>query len=110
MKLTGLLLSPFLLSQLCSAIPTAQSEPCDDADGNKLGAVASESKECSEIGAQILKKGGNAADSMASAEELVLAEASKLIATAGRYGAMCGGDWDVPQVRKESIPSTIRAC
>lgn len=72
MKLTGLLLSPFLLSQLCSAIPTAQSEPCDDADGNKLGAVASESKECSEVGAQILKKGGNAADSMASAE-LVLA-------------------------------------
>ncbi|CAK1367739.1 unnamed protein product [Cercospora beticola] len=64
MKLTGLLLSPFLLSQLCSAIPTAQSEPCDDADGNKLGAVASESKECSEVGAQILKKGGNAADSM----------------------------------------------
>ncbi|GIZ49231.1 hypothetical protein CKM354_001226600 [Cercospora kikuchii] len=64
MKLTGLLLSPFLLSQLSSAIPTAQSEPCDDADGNKLGAVASESKECSEVGAQILKKGGNAADSM----------------------------------------------
>ncbi|KAF2209868.1 hypothetical protein CERZMDRAFT_113613 [Cercospora zeae-maydis SCOH1-5] len=66
MKLTGLwlCLSPLLLSQLCSALPTVQSEPCHDVDGNKLGAVASESKECSEVGAQILKQGGNAADSM----------------------------------------------
>lgn len=35
-----------------------------DKVGNKLGAIASESSECSEIGISMLKKGGNAADAM----------------------------------------------
>ncbi|KAK3677525.1 hypothetical protein LTR78_002375 [Recurvomyces mirabilis] len=36
----------------------------DDCDDNKLGAVASESSICSNIGIDVLKAGGNAADSM----------------------------------------------
>ncbi|KAM3414486.1 Glutathione hydrolase [Cercospora zeina] len=65
MKLAGLLFSPLLLSQLCAAAPSAQKS--DGAAGNKRGAVASESKECSDVGARILQQGGNAADAMVAA-------------------------------------------
>jgi len=60
----------FLLSQVASAIPAWISPEYDvsntllDPDGNKLGAVASESSICTQIGIDALKKGGNAADSM----------------------------------------------
>jgi gamma-glutamyltranspeptidase/glutathione hydrolase len=69
MKGFGILIPAYLLSQVSSASATwipgyTAPAACLDSDGNKLGAVASETKECSEIGANILKKGGNAADSM----------------------------------------------
>ncbi|SMR57437.1 unnamed protein product [Zymoseptoria tritici ST99CH_3D1] len=70
MKSIGLVLPAFLLSQLScvsttwTAPESASSRTLLDPDGNKLGAVASESKECSEIGTNVLKAGGNAADSM----------------------------------------------
>ena len=63
-------LPSILLSQLSSAVPAYLSPEYDasrsfhDPDGNKLGAVASESSICSHIGINTLKEGGNAADSL----------------------------------------------
>ncbi|KXS98518.1 hypothetical protein AC578_5520 [Pseudocercospora eumusae] len=66
MRVSGLVLPTVLLSQLTLAVPTDVAgydiSTAQDADCNKLGAVASESDICSEIGGDILKKGGNAAD------------------------------------------------
>lgn len=62
MKVLGLALPTFLLSQISSA--SAWKIPTYDADHNKLGAVACESAVCSDIGANVLKSGGNAADSL----------------------------------------------
>lgn len=74
MKVHSLVLFPtFLLSQVSRAVPTwedysqhANHAPnntlISDPEGNKLGAVASQSEICSNIGGDILKKGGNAAD------------------------------------------------
>lgn len=58
---------PFLL-RLAIALP-AHEPPCPispllDPGSNKLGAVSSESKQCTQIGIDMLKAGGNAADSM----------------------------------------------
>ena len=60
------LLPALLTSQVLAAQPTS---PCNgstllDPGHNKLGAVASESSICSNIGIDILKSGGNAADSL----------------------------------------------
>lgn len=72
----GFVTSGFLLSQLVSAFPllvkpvghvppnTGLPSQVIDFGQKDLGAVASESSICSEIGASILKQGGNAADSM----------------------------------------------
>lgn len=75
MKVHSFVLFPtFLLSQVSRAVPTwedysqhaNQHAPNDtlisDPEGNKLGAVASQSEICSNIGGDILKQGGNAAD------------------------------------------------
>lgn len=70
MKAFGYVLPTFVFSQLANASPAwIASEYNDtntllDPEGNKLGAVASESSICSDIGGDILKAGGNAADSM----------------------------------------------
>jgi gamma-glutamyltranspeptidase/glutathione hydrolase len=66
-----------VLAALLSFLPhVAQSHPCDTSYppatsplntrqfSNNLGAVASESQECSTIGVNILREGGNAADAM----------------------------------------------
>lgn len=59
-----------LLSQAVQASPAYQSSPYDpsatllDPEHNRLGAVASESSICSNIGIDMLKQGGNAADSL----------------------------------------------
>ncbi|KAF4120059.1 gamma-glutamyltranspeptidase / glutathione hydrolase [Geosmithia morbida] len=54
------LLMPALLA---ATLPWAAAAPTTAA-GDRLGAVASENKVCSEVGAQLLKDGGNAADAM----------------------------------------------
>lgn len=79
MKVHSFVLFPtFLLSQVSRAVPTwedysqqqHQHAPNDtlisDPEGNKLGAVASQSEICSNIGGDILKQGGNAADATVS--------------------------------------------
>lgn len=80
MKVHSLVLFPtFLLSQVSRAVPTwedysqqqqHQHAPnntlISDPEGNKLGAVASQSEICSNIGGDILKQGGNAADATVS--------------------------------------------
>lgn len=78
MKVHSLVLFPtFLLSQVSRAVPSwedysqhANHAPnntlISDPEGNKLGAVASQSEICSNIGGDILKKGGNAADATVS--------------------------------------------
>lgn len=56
-----------LVSQLGNASPTwpgHHGHEVHDEDGNKLGAVASESSICSNIGIDMLRVGGNAADSL----------------------------------------------
>ncbi|CAK4034553.1 gamma-glutamyltranspeptidase like [Lecanosticta acicola] len=70
MKAFGFVLPAFVSSQLASASPAwiapeyNASNTLLDPEGNKLGAVASESSICSQIGGDVLKAGGNAADSM----------------------------------------------
>lgn len=62
MKVLGFALPTFLLSQIPNT--SAWTVPSYDADQDKLGAVASESAVCSDIGIEVLKAGGNAADSL----------------------------------------------
>lgn len=79
MKVHSLVLFPtFLLSQVSRAVPSwddySQQQQhhapnntlISDPEGNKLGAVASQSEICSNIGGDILKQGGNAADATVS--------------------------------------------
>jgi gamma-glutamyltranspeptidase/glutathione hydrolase len=49
---------------LAAALPSWIPLYSREAEHGKLGAVASESEICSQIGGDILKSGGNAADSM----------------------------------------------
>lgn len=64
----GLSLPNVLFSQSADASPAILlddfdiSSPFSNPEGNQLGAVASESSICSNIGIDILKQGGNAAD------------------------------------------------
>ncbi len=66
----ALALPGVLLSQVAKAGPAYYSTNYDvsntllDPDHNKLGAVACESSICSNIGIDMLKQGGNAADSL----------------------------------------------
>ena len=41
-----------------------QQSPEQQSEGDRLGAVASENRECSQIGIDLLKAGGNAADAV----------------------------------------------
>lgn len=54
------------LAQVVSAAPATYSTEANatDADGAKLGAVASESAVCSNIGIELLEQGGNAIDAL----------------------------------------------
>ena len=58
-----------------------------EVNNNKLGAVASENKLCSQIGIDLLKAGGNAADAVSLAFTLVGAMLTKL--EARWHGALC---------------------
>lgn len=70
MRASSLALPSLLLKQPSEATPAwitpAYAGPSLllDPDHNKLGAVASESSICSQIGIDVLEAGGNAADSM----------------------------------------------
>lgn len=67
MYISGTLLTSFLLAQLSFASPgryRPKYRHHPEAGEDKLGAVASESSICSNIGTDILKEGGNAADSL----------------------------------------------
>ena len=59
-----------VLSQLASSwVPTAPAHKRDSEQHeakDKLGAVASESSVCSQIGIDLIKNGGNAADAVCS--------------------------------------------
>lgn len=57
MQCISALLGAIALSATVSATPKSYSDP-------KLGAVASQRSECSKIGIDALKQGGNAADSV----------------------------------------------
>jgi len=70
MKLSSVLpiAANLLFSHVARASPTP-SPPCNvstllDPNQNRLGAVASESSECTQIGIDILAEGGNAADAI----------------------------------------------
>lgn len=57
-------LASLLLAQLSLASPGKYPPSYQHHSHDQLGAVASESSICSNIGTDVLKKGGNAADSM----------------------------------------------
>ena len=59
----------------------------EEVNNNRLGAVASENKVCSQIGIDLLKAGGNAADAVSLAFCLVCAPLIRL--EARWYGALC---------------------
>ena len=58
-----------------------------EVNNNKLGAVASENKVCSQIGIDLLKAGGNAADAVSLSLRLVGAMLTRL--EARRHSALC---------------------
>jgi len=67
MKLSTVL--PIVTNLLLTCASPTPSPPCNvstllDPFQNKLGAVASESSECTQIGIDILAEGGNAADAI----------------------------------------------
>ena len=70
MRTYGWALPSILLSQVIDASPASLSRDYDVSEAsrdpchNKLGAVATESSICSNIGIDVLKQGGNAADSL----------------------------------------------
>ncbi|KXL48643.1 hypothetical protein M433DRAFT_56714 [Acidomyces richmondensis BFW] len=68
MRAFGYIIPSALTSQLITAAPASFNldtpSPSFDSDHDKLGAVASENSICTKIGIDILKAGGNAADSM----------------------------------------------
>ena len=64
MRSSAYLLPSLLTSQVIAAPAYNGSHSLHDPEHNKLGAVASESSVCSSIGIDVLKKGGNAADSL----------------------------------------------
>lgn len=70
MRTLALVLPGILLSQSGQASPALSGSYYDpsatllDPEHNRLGAVASESSICSNIGIDMLKEGGNAADSL----------------------------------------------
>ena len=59
----------------------------EEANNNRLGAVASENKVCSQIGIDLLKAGGNAADAVSLAIRNVCAMLTGL--EARWHGALC---------------------
>ena len=59
----------------------------EEANNNRLGAVASENKLCSQIGIDLLKAGGNAADAVSLTFCLVCAPLIRL--EARWHGALC---------------------
>ena len=69
---------------------------------DKRGAVASESSVCSNIGINLLKDGGNAADAVSgkmscARRYLGLTNSSRaLIVAVGRHSVLRRGNWDVP--------------
>lgn len=63
MRLQTLLAAAPSISQLAQAAPCNVSSVLDPTH-DKLGAVASENSLCSQIGVDMLKQGGNAADAM----------------------------------------------
>lgn len=56
----------YLRSALCALVvlSRARGAPLSSRDAGRLGGVASQSKVCSEIGADLLQAGGNAADAL----------------------------------------------
>ena len=99
MKVNSLVLPTFLLSQFTVAVPTWEHHDVSnntllDPEGNKLGAVASEDKICSDIGGAILKQGGNAADATVSSTPYLLN--SILMSLVGCHSPLCGRDWHAP--------------
>lgn len=64
MRALAFALPSILLSQFTQASPAWLYSDYNDPGHDKLGAVASESSICSHIGIDLLKKGGNAADSL----------------------------------------------
>ena len=68
---------------------------------DKRGAVASESSVCSNIGINLIKDGGNAADAVSRKQVALdgtgaLLTRAALIVAAGRHRLLYRGNWDVP--------------
>ena len=94
-----------IFGQLASCwVPPAPVHKRGDAQHeakDKRGAVASESSVCSNIGINLLKDGGNAADAV-SGKRVALDGTGALLTRAtsitavGRHSILHRGNWDVP--------------
>ena len=89
-KPPSILIWSLLLALTCGATPhqaVLGGLRGQEANNNKLGAVASENRVCSQIGIDLLKAGGNAADAVSFAFHLVGAMLMRLEAC--WHGALC---------------------
>ena len=86
-KPSFVLLWSLFFALTCGATPHQAVLGKQDVNNNKLGAVASENKLCSQIGIDLLKAGGNAADAVSLASFLVGAMLTGLEARG--HGALC---------------------
>ena len=70
-KPPSVLLWSLFFALTCGATPHQAVLGGQEVKNNKLGAVASENKVCSQIGIDLLKAGGNAADAVSLAFPLI---------------------------------------
>ena len=86
-KPPSILLWSLFFALACGATPHQAVLGGQEVNNNKLGAVASENKVCSQIGINLLKAGGNAADAVSLPFCLVGAMLTRLEARG--HGALC---------------------
>ena len=90
-KPPSLLIWAFLFAITCGSTPQQAvlgGLPGQEVNNNKLGAVASENKVCSQIGIDLLKAGGNAADAVSLAFHLIGAMLSEIGSSLARCFAL----------------------
>ena len=83
-KPPSVLLWNLFFALTCGTTPHQAVLGGQEVNNNKLGAVASENKVCSQIGIDLLKAGGNAADAVSLASFLVGAMLTKLESSLAR--------------------------
>lgn len=98
LHLLGALTTLAVLSQAAPSAAAYGVSPSLNAHRNKLGAVASEARECTEIGIDTLRRGGNAADALVATQICV-----------GVVGMYHSGQSRKQDITSMSLMKTIKA-